>query len=839
VDSFWYGLPFFFKKELRQIPSQESLDKALNFDTKHLFTMRNPILFFFSFLVLIQSCQPVQEGEVIFDDLEQLPALEGKAEYLASPFVAAGDRVYLIGHQNGTFPDLGWHVEGEMGGIWLHPIKLMDGFTASLTWEGSVFCLDQAASFTNFPFANRLKFPIAEAGLEVERLQFVPDGKEGMTVLFRIKNVDKSAKKVRFQFNAYVDLMPVWLGERTGMQDAPDVVAYDELTQTFSAKDEANPWFTVWATSEGMSVSPQNELTCTYEPKGKGTGASFALEVDLPAGAEQIIPVYIAGSTESELKAMETLVDLRQNLDADWFSKKNRYEELEQQAEIQIPDAELQQAFEWIKYNTDWLVRDVPGMGRGFGAGLQDYPWFFGVDSEYTIQGLIATGRKDLVYSTLELIHKLSEKENGNGRIIHEVSSNGAVFNPGNINETPQWASTIWEVYRWTGDRELLEKYFPSIGKGLDWMLKENDRDGNLLADGYGMMEIHGLKSEMIDVAVYSQKAFADAAKMAEILGKTELSESYQQTADALAEKINSEFWVEEFGSYADFIGTVEEALSLIDEAIIRADTLEKPWAVAELNATKAKLSTLPMGQKQGFVLFHNWVVNTPMETGIADPEKAKIALATAKKYTNPFGTFVTGIDRDEQAENEDGSFAGSKSFSYTGAVMTLPTGVSAIGESNYGNPDGTLDYLKRMTRSFGFALPGSMYEVSPDYGMFTQAWNLYSFGVPIVMQFFGIQPDSGNKVIHIRPQMPSAWEEASIQKVIVGDNEIRLSYVDKSGVRAIEVEQTQSKWGISIELPEEYSKVKILGKEVSSDTKEGFRRILMTGKKMRVEASK
>jgi glycogen debranching enzyme len=353
------------------------------------------------------------------------------------------------------------------------------------------------------------------------------------------------------------------------------------------------------------------------------------------------------------------------------------------------------------------------------------------------------------------------------------------------------------------------------------------------------MMEIHGLKSEMIDVAAYSQKAFADASKMAEILGKTELFKSYQQTALVLAEKINTDFWVEEFGSYADFIGTVEEALPLLEAAIIRADTLNKPWAVAELKATKARLSTLPKNQKQGFVLYHNWVVNTPMETGIADQDKAKIALATAKKYTNPFGTFVTGIDRDEQAENEDGSFAGSKSFSYTGAVMTLPTGVSAIGENRYGNPDGALDYLKRMTRSFGFALPGSMYEVSPDYGMFTQAWNMYSFGVPIVMQFFGIQPDAGNKVIYIRPQMPSDWKEASIQKVQVGDNEIKLSYVDKSGVRTLEVEQTQANWTISLEFPEEFSKVKVIGKEVSSDTKEGYRRILITGKKARVAASR
>ncbi len=397
----------------------------------------------------------------------------------------------------------------------------------------------------------------------------------------------------------------------------------------------------------------------------------------------------------------------------------------------------------------------------------------------------------------------------------------------------------IWEVYRWTGDREFLETYFPGIKKGLNWLLAENDKDGNLLPDGYGMMEIHGLESEMIDVATYSQKAFADAAQIALILGEIELANSYQQTADALAEKINSDFGVPEFGSYADFIGTVEEALHLIEGAIIRADTLNKPWAVEELKATKAKLSTLPKDQKQGFVLYHNWVVNTPMETGIADPEKAKIALVTGQKYTNPFGVFVTGIDRDEQTAKEDGTFSGSKIFSYTGAVMTLPTGVQAIGENNYGNPDAALDYLKRMTRSFGFALPGSIYEVSPDYGMFTQAWNMYSFAVPIITQFFGIQPDAGNRVIYIRPQMPTDWENASIQKVLIGDNEISMTYEKSANQLSIEVTQTEKKWGISIEIPEAYTKVKVLGKEVSSDTKDGYRRILMTGEKARVEAMK
>ncbi|WP_144606020.1 alpha-L-rhamnosidase-related protein [Algoriphagus algorifonticola] len=794
-------------------------------------------LLVFQLLALCWSCQ-IQPDSLsrIFQDLENQEGLEGKKNYLNSPFVAAGDRMYLVGHQDGTFPDLGWHVEGEMGGIWLHPIKLMDGFAAQLSINGQTKCFENAQKFTNYPFSNVVHFGEVAKDLIVDRLHFVPDGREGVVVLYRFENTGETETSFDFSWNAQADLRPVWLGEENGMEDEEDQISFNQLTGTFTAKDQGNDWFAVWGTEAGVPISPQ-ESVCAFESKGKGASAAFAVTITIPANSELVVPIFIAGSTESELKAMETLADLRDNLSNDWYAKKERYQSIFEDSQINIPDKELQKAYEWTKYNTDWLVREVPGMGRGFGAGLPDYPWFFGVDSEYTIQGLLATGRKELVYSTLELIHNLSEKTNGNGRIIHEASTNGVVFNPGNINETPQWASTIWEVYRWTGDREFLEKYFPSVEKGLKWLLEENDSDGNLLADGYGMMEIHGLESEMIDVAAYSYKAFADAAQMAEILGKTTLSESYQQTADALAEKINAEFWVPEFGSYADFIGTADEAIHLIDGAIIRADTLNKPWAVEELKATKSKLSTLPKDQKQGFVLYHNWVVNTPMEVGVADPEKAQTALKTGRKYTNPFGVFVTGIDRDESAELEDGSFTGSKVFSYTGAVMTLPTGVSAIGENNYGNPDQALDYLKRMTRSFGFALPGSIYEVSPDYGMFTQAWNLYSYAIPIVSQFFGIKPDAGNKVIHIRPQMPSDWQEAKIERVKVGENEITVTYEKKGKNLIMEVNQSQKKWGLSIEIPESYQQVKVLGKEVSSDSQNGYRRILMTGEKTRIEA--
>jgi hypothetical protein len=34
-------------------------------------------------------------------------------------YVAAGDRAYVVGVQDGTFPPIGWHISGHMGGVWI------------------------------------------------------------------------------------------------------------------------------------------------------------------------------------------------------------------------------------------------------------------------------------------------------------------------------------------------------------------------------------------------------------------------------------------------------------------------------------------------------------------------------------------------------------------------------------------------------------------------------------------------------------------------------------------------------------------------------------------------
>jgi glycogen debranching enzyme len=759
---------------------------------------RIPYTLILLIFLLIVSCNSTPQISDFSEIISDSPSIKGKSKYLNSPYVTAGDRVYMVGHQNGSFPDLGWHVKGEMGGIWNHPIKLMDGFELTVDWGDLSLKLDSATSFINYPFANKHTYDLSVNNLQIERLQFVPDGKEGILIQYKLENISKNTQNLNLVFNGFADLRPVWLGEQTQMIDGEDKAEFLKNIGAWLIKDYQNPWYVIF----GSNMQPSEHSSGKSTHPGMGIAGNLTYEITLQPNEIQLINFTIAGSYLSKEQALATYDSIQNNSINYLKSKKLRYSELAEQSKLIIPDKDLQEAFEWLKYNCDWLIRDVPEIGRGITAGIPDYPWWFGVDSEYALQGYMAIGQTGIVTNTIHLIDSVSNVINGNGKILHEMSTNGAVFNKGNINETPQFVSLIWQTYLWNGDVQFLKKYFPTVKKGLNWLLSENDSNKNLFPDGFGMMEIHGLDSEMIDVAVYTQKAFADASNMAIELGEDALAIEYGEVAHILKDKINEEFWSEDFSSYADFIGTDEQALQLIEDAIVRADTLNKPWAIAELEETKKSILRNPSRELKPFVLHHNWVVNTPMEMKIADKEKAIKALQTAENFVNPFGAFVTGIDRDTSAGSDDGSFKGSKIFSYTGAVMTLPTGVMAIAENNYGRPDNALNYLKRMTRTFSYALPGSIYEVSPDYGMITQAWNIYSFAIPIVHQFFGIQPKASEKKVQIIPQLPEQWNEASLENVVIADNKISVFFEKKDKRSTIKVSQTNKDWNLEIVLP-------------------------------------
>ena len=142
------------------------------------------------------------------------------------------------------------------------------------------------------------------------------------------------------------------------------------------------------------------------------------------------------------------------------------------------------------------------------------------------------------------------------------------------------------------------------------------------------------------------------------------------------------------------------------------------------------------------------------------------------------------------------------------------------------------------MTRSFSYALPGSMYEVSPDYGMMTQAWNIYGFAVPIIEQFFGIQPFAFEKAIIIRPQLPTEWQEVSLENVAIGENRFSISIKSDGNEWEYHLKQDEN-YTLKLELEgNDTNKIKIMEGEGTIITNTKGVLIESTGNNLKVMVS-
>ncbi len=305
------------------------------------------------------------------------PSITGRKDYLESPYVTAGDRVYMIGYQDGSFPDLGWHIKGEMGGIWDHPIKLMDGFSVMINGH----CLIPAERFVNYPMANAQFFKIDS--LAIERFQFIPDSLEAVVVEYHISNLENKRRKIDFEFTGMSDLLPVWLSDSLHIKNGPDIASYDDSLGGYVIHDSLNAWYVVFAAGIKPFKHALNSMFCNTERLGSGVNATLNYQFDIGPRSDYNLHFYITGSLNGERHALNQYHFVSRHSVQLLRSKIKKYQNLKSIAEIEIPDSTIRKMYTWLKYNTQWLVRDVPGIGRGLSAGLPDFPWWFGCDNEY------------------------------------------------------------------------------------------------------------------------------------------------------------------------------------------------------------------------------------------------------------------------------------------------------------------------------------------------------------------------------------------------------------------------------------------------------------------------
>jgi hypothetical protein len=761
-------------------------------------------------------------------------------------YVAAGERARTIGFEDGRFYANGWHITGEMGGVWSEPLKLVDGvwFGINDEWIG------QATEFTSGWGFAKLDLPSA-AGLQLERTDFVPDDRRAALFGLKLTNPGAGARTVTVKVDAHSELMTEYPWGFDGVMphasdNLPDTAAFDNRALVFrdrgrlphpNAPDHdyaalvASDRDPIAGETEGSPNGfrgPQGTNICTAQeppsacddgPFGRGTGGQLRYRVTVPGRSSETLWIAVAGSDDGLTPARRELAAALRNPGGQLAAKIADRDRWGGFTQLSLPgDRRLERAVDWGKQNILDLTRasrdlqirwtdqgrqfpppaGVVRRARWVGAGFPDYPWMFATDGEYTAFASVAVGQFEAIKDHLRALRDVSDILNDrSGIVTHEVVSDGSNWfghdsvNPAtgaynfNTDETVKFPSAVALVWRWTGDNAFRNDLYDFAKRNLRAVVERLDQDGDGWPEGSGNVERGGMGAEKLDNAVYLIRGLFDLADMARSRGDNATFRWAKNRARDLQSRFEDTWWMPAESQYAD--------------------SIDDP----------------PVGGPNNKQQDRHWIGVTPME--------AELTLGSKETFPG-LGQRDHGIDA--LALRETDCFSGSRPYNlglfHTGCeggpdgigervIFGLNTAIQAVGEGNYGRlgPGEQQRYSgaeaepmfgEPFTGGTPDEQPGSLPEIlpSPDFdrpadgsagndanidrcwtcrAMFVQAWGHYGTAWPVVRQQLGVRPDLGRRRLEVTPQVPAGQQRVAGERIRLAGGSIDVE-ASRSGPR-------------------------------------------------------
>jgi hypothetical protein len=735
-------------------------------------------------------------------------------------YLASGERAYVVGFEDGRFYANGWHITGEMGGVWTPPLKLVDGvwFRVDGQWVG------QATRFTSGWGYARMDLPPA-GGLQLSRTDFAPDGRRAVLFGLHVTNPGTSTRTVTVDVDAHSELMTSypWGFDNVvphARDNLTDTAAFDDDALVFrdrGALPHPNAEVHDYAALVASDREPESGVTgdtfrgdqgdnvcmgemppsaCDDGPFGRGKGGRLTYDVTVRAGRTETLWIAVAGSDQGMREAERELSSALRDPDDALEDKVEARERLGRWTQLSLPgDQRLAAGIDWGKQNLadstqraeDLEIRHVdqgrqypPPAGevdevRWRGAGWPDYPWIFGTDGEYTAFASVALGQFEPTMDHMRALRDVSEIANErSGKVVHEIMSEGSIWfgsnaDPGNTDETVKFPSIVALLWRWTGDDRFRDEMYGFARRNLEYVAENLDEDDDGWLEGLGNVEREGMGPEKLDNNVYYIRGLYDLADLARSRGDWRTYGWARQRADDLFERFEDEWWMEEESLYADSLG--------------------------------------PDGEK---IQQRHWITGTPMDAELTIRGRAVPGLSDLERSTRSLALHETPCFSGERPLNR-GLFHTGCEGGPTGAgepqIFTLNTAIQAVGEGNYGRlgaeqqrryTDANVEtmFAQPATNGTPDEQPGAMPEIvpSPAFGknidrcwtcrsMFLQAWGNLGTAWPVVHQQLGVRPDLGRDALEVVPQLPSSAPIAG-RNIRLGRGELDLVAASRSGDR-------------------------------------------------------
>ena len=682
-------------------------------------------------------------------------------------YVVASNKMYAIGNQDGTFTDLGFHVEGEMSGIISQPMKVSKGYT--LTQDGHTL-VAHTYGFNNGESV--FEYTTSKGKLE-KRVNALDDKK-----VLRVTFLSEVAQTLTFGLD--FKLVGCWTAEETGFKEGQTVCLASNDQQVLVKQNQGNYF-------GGLFITQASKINV----ETNGDAQAVAVTLELQAG--QAVTLYVISNNESEAALLELGTQALTEGNVWLEEQQTRRKNLLSQTQITTNDKAFDEAFEGLKLNYDMLVQDIDNIGEGYTAGFPDFQWFFGCDTTYGVHGTLAVGQHEMTKQTLRLLKEISWKTNGNGRVVHEVSPFGMVYGKGNLQETPHFITAVYETYKWTGDREFLEEMFDFCVQGMQWV-ETKIQPGSVCPKGSGIVEIHGIHGRVLDIAILTIDAYRQLAYMAKEMDREDLIAEYDAKRVALEQEVIEEFYSEEEAFFGDVICTIEEIRTSRDtlvHSIKNTETLNTHMA-AYFDKVMAKEyapdELIPLVLK-------NWIAVLPYTQDFvptAIKEKGLEQMLEPAFY-NDYGMKLACMCDDKNDPVHD-IYTVNKS-------MSINTGYLAEVFARNGQVDRGYDLLKKLVDTMHVGMPLAISEILPNDGCFMQFWSGYGIHHVFIRDVLGIHVDAPNRKIVIQPNLPKTLENIQIDNLRVGECTYGVTYKYVDGNLVVDVTKDQADYTVEINL--------------------------------------
>ena len=735
------------------------------------------------------------------------PTLSVSSNLANRRYVAAGDRAYDMGSEDGRYPAMGFHTRGEMGGIWTPPIKLLDGiwFGINGQWIGP------ATSFTSgFGYA-QMALPKTN-GLQITRTDFAPDGRRA--VEFGLTLTASNSAPFTLNVDAHSELMGAYpWGFTTPDQtqfNLPDTATFNSNQLVFEEKGtppvtNATPhdWVAVVGAT---SLTPTSGTTgsdfrgpqdppvicpasgpdlyrCDDTGFGKGAGGELTYTLKIKANTSMTVWFTVAGSDQGPSAAQAEFQAASANPASELQAKVASRLALDSQTQVSLPgDPMLAAAVTWSKQDMADLTQQADNLEirpteqgtvypapvgslpsiRFEGAGFPDYPWMFATDQEYTMYALLAAGQFTTAEDGLRSLAAVSDiANNKSGKVVHETVTDGSVYfglndEPGDIDETAKFPTAVAMVWRWTGDSKFRDDLYDFSKRNMQYMVNLTKSDDDLWPDGSGNVEASGLGADAVDVSVYTIRGLFDLADMAASKHDVATEQWATKHATAMEAAFQGAWWMPSIPQYAD---------SLSDPS--NSQNMQRWWT-----------GVTPMEAE----LYKDGV----QQPGLAPKADALQALALRETscYSGTYGMYVEGAPGCDP-----GTWPNKAQVAYT-----LNTGVMAVALGNYGllGPNDQQRYtddLAQLQIGSVEEQPGTMPEIgpSPDFNAnvtqpfnerssLDQAWGTYGVLWPVVHQQLGVDPQLGDGLLEVLPSVPPGQSTVSGSDIRIGTGSIDVT---------------------------------------------------------------